>query len=200
MALSIGFNPLGVQIDALRDAALSWHIPAATDSIRGLRLLIDSPPGGGAVVSTVRSIVRANHRIGPLDALQLSTLSFASASQAGIDGNFLAATLLQESAFEPRAFSPAGAIGLAQFTAATAQAYGVDPFEPRSAIPGATRVLAGYLARYASAGRDAYAFSLAAYNAGPGTVAYYHGVPPYPETREYISDIYERWVRLIRER
>ena len=37
------------------------------------------------------------------------------------------------------------------------------------------------------------------YNAGPGTVAYYHGVPPYPETRGYIDDIYDRWSRIVRD-
>ena len=70
----------------------------------------------------------------------------------------------------------------------------------RSAIAGATRLLAGYLTRYAHVAGDPYAFALAAYNAGPGTVTYYGGVPPYPETREYIADIHERWARLLAEK
>jgi hypothetical protein len=41
--------------------------------------------------------------------------------------------------------------------------------------------------------------TLAAYNAGPGTVAYYHGIPPYAETRGYVADIYDRWARLLRD-
>ncbi|GAC1403182.1 MAG: hypothetical protein NVSMB64_04420 [Candidatus Velthaea sp.] len=165
-----------------------------------MRLLIDAPPGSGPVLSTVRSIVRANHRIAPLDALQLSTASFAAAAREGVDGNFIAATLLQESAFDPRAMSAAGAVGIAQFTIPTARAHGVDPFDPDDAIPGGARVLASYLARYAHERGDRYALTLAAYNAGPGAVSLYHGVPPYAETREYIGDIYERWARLIRER
>ncbi len=202
--LSLSFTlapiPWDVRIDALRDAALSWHIPAAVPVIRGIRLLIDAPRGSGPVLSVVRSIVRANPRIGPMDALALATAARDAARREGIDPQFIAATLLQESAFDPNAISVAGAYGIAQFTVPTAQFYNVDPFDPRSAIAGATRLLAGYLTRYAHVAGDPYAFALAAYNAGPGTVTYYGGVPPYPETREYIADIHERWARLLAEK
>lgn len=193
-------DPTIVRIDAVRDAALSWHIPPPVQTIRGLRLLVDAPRGSGAVVSVVRSIVRANPRMDAMDALVLATTADYAARDAGIDPQFLAATLLQESAFDPNAISSAGAFGIAQFTASTARFYAVDPFEPRSAIAGAARLLAAYIAQYAHVAGDPYALALAAYNAGPGTVAYYHGVPPYPETRAYIADIHERWARLIAER
>jgi soluble lytic murein transglycosylase-like protein len=188
-----------VQLDTLRHAALSWHIPVPVRSIRGLRLLVDAPRGSGPVIAVVRSIVRANPRIGALDALALATIARDAARHQGIDAQFIAATLLQESAFDPNAMSTAGACGIAQFTVATAQFYAVDPFDPRAAIGVATRVLAAYLTRYAHVAGDPYAFALAAYNAGPGTVSYYGGVPPYPETREYIADIHERWARLLAE-
>jgi len=96
----------------------------------------------------------------------------------------------------PRALSSAGAIGIAQFEIGTADDHGVDPFDPYRAIPGAASLLASYVAAYRAAYANPYAIALAAYNAGPGAVAYYRGVPPYPETREYIELIYERWARI----
>jgi soluble lytic murein transglycosylase-like protein len=135
-----------------------------------------------------------------MDALALAALARNAALRAGVDPDFIAATLLQESAFDPNAVSSAGAYGIAQFTVPTADGYAIDPFDPPAAIGGATRVLAAYLARYSARLGDPFALALAAYNAGPGTVAYYGGVPPYAETREYIADIHERWARLIVER
>ncbi len=137
-----------------------------------------------------------------MDALRFACVVRERAAGAGIDARFIAATLLQESAFDSNAISLAGAYGIAQFTPATARAGGFDPFDPDAAIAGATSLLARYVAYYSRephAGGDPYALALAAYNAGPGTVSYYGGVPPYPETREYISDIHERLARLIAE-
>jgi soluble lytic murein transglycosylase-like protein len=144
--------------------------------------------------------VRANPRIGALDALALAVVARDAARREGVDPLFVAATLLQESAFDPNAISAAGAYGLAQFTLPTARFYDVDPFDPIAAIGAAAHVLAAYLTEYAHAGGDPYALALAAYNAGPGSVRYYGGVPPYPETRQYITDIHERWARLITEK
>jgi soluble lytic murein transglycosylase-like protein len=200
LSFTLASSPADVRIDALRDVALSWHIPAPVQSIRGIRLFIDAPRGSGPLLSVVRSIVRANPRIGVLDALTLAVDARDAARQVGVDPQFIAATLLQESAFDPNAISTAGAYGIAQFTIPTAQFYGIDPFDPRAAIAGATHVLARYLARYARLADDPYACALAAYNAGPGSVKYYGGVPPYPETRAYIADIHERWARLLAER
>jgi soluble lytic murein transglycosylase-like protein len=168
--------------------------------MRGLRLFVDAPRGGGTVTAVVRSIVRANHRIATLDALRLAYIARDAARREGVDENFIAATLLQESAFDPNAISSAGAVGIGQFTLATANFYNVDPFDPIASINGATHVLATYLTRYAHAGGDPYALALSAYNAGPGAVEHYHGVPPYAETHEYINDIYYRWSRLLHER
>jgi hypothetical protein len=200
LSLSFLFNPTQVQIDALRDAALSWHIPAPVGVIRGLRLFVDAPRGCGEVAAVVRSIVRANHRIGVLDALKLAYVARDAARHEGISESFLTSTLLQESAFNPTVISSAGAIGIGQFTYGTAELYGIDPFNPSESITGTAHVLASYLKRFAPMNGDTYALAMAAYNAGPGAVVRYNGVPPYAETREYISDIYYRWGRLVRER
>ena len=80
----------------------------------------------------------------------------------------------------------------------TAADYGIgDPWDPLAAIDGCAHVLAAYASQYAGGRDDRYALAAAAYNAGPGTVAYYHGVPPYAETREYVQDIRERWSRIV---
>lgn len=163
-------------------------------------MLSDAPRGSGPLLAVVRSIVRANPRIGALDALALAVTARDAALREGVDPQFIAATLLQESAFDPNAVSAAGGCGIAQFTAPTARFYDIDPFDPRAAIAGAAHVLAAYLTRYAHLNGDPYAFALAAYNAGPSSVSYYGGVPPYPETRAYIADIHERWARLLAER
>jgi len=201
LAVTLAFNPSTVQIDALRDAALSWHIPPPAPLTRGIRLFMDAPRGTGQVGATVRNIMRTNPRLSPVDALVLAQATVAAARRNGVDPGFLAATLLEESAYDPRAMSAAGAAGIGQFMVGTADAYGVDPFDPAEAIDATARVLAEYLATYRAVDwGDPYALALAAYNAGPGAVSAYHGVPPYTETREYISDIFERWSRIVRDR
>jgi soluble lytic murein transglycosylase-like protein len=185
----------------VRDAVLSWHIPGPVEITRGLRLYTDAPRGGGALTATVRSILRANPRLGAVDALRFAAATLRAARRNEIDAGFLAATLLQESAYDPRAFSSAGAQGVGQFTPSTAAVLGIDPWDPFAAIDGSARLLGAYVAAYRTAGNaDPYAVALAAYNAGPDAVAAYHGIPPYRETREYIADIIERWSRIVFDR
>lgn len=183
----------------LQDRVLSWRIPLQAAEVRGLRILYDTPLRGGPTLAVVRSVVRSNHRLDPFDALIFATAAARIARAHRLDYGFFCATLLQESAFAPDALSGAGAVGIAQFTLATAQDYGVDPFDWQSAMEGSARLLGGYVNAYDGAYPDPYAAALAAYNAGPGTVAYYKGVPPYLETRTYIGDIYDRWSRIVHD-
>ena len=71
-----------------------------------------------------------------------------------------------------------------QFMPATARGLGVDPFDPASAVDGAARYLADLTEQFGST-----ELGLAAYNAGPGTVRRYGGIPPYPETQDYVRDV-----------
>jgi hypothetical protein len=185
------------QVTLLEDRVQSWRLPPHDDELRGLRLLYDSPRGCGLTLAVVRAAVRANHRLDPFDALRLVTYAVAKAQESGLDPGFFAATLLQESGFAPEALSPAGAVGIAQFTLDTAADEGVDPFDWQDSMRGSAGLLGRYVAAYEGTYDDPLAATLAAYNAGPGTVAYYHGVPPYHETRAYIGDIYDRWGRLL---
>jgi soluble lytic murein transglycosylase-like protein len=201
LAASLLFDPGLVRIDVLRDAVLSWHIPAPAPLTRGARLFMDAPPHGGQLTATVRSIMRTNPRLSGADALFLAVRTLRAARAVGLDPGFLAATLLQESAFDPGAVSWAGAAGIGQFMAGTAAGYGIDPFEPGPAIDATARLLASYVARYRAAGAgDPFALALAAYNAGPAAVERYGGVPPFAETQAYIDDIRERWSRIVRDR
>jgi soluble lytic murein transglycosylase-like protein len=201
LVASLAFNPAWVRIDVLRDAALSWHIPVAAPLTRGARMYMDAPRRSGQLSATVRSIMRTNPRLSAFDALVLAERTTHAAREHGIDPGFLAATLLQESAYDPNVVSWAGAVGIGQFMVATADGYGIDPFDPGPSIDATATLLAAYVERYrAWPDSDPYALASAAYNAGPGAVARYGGIPPYAETIAYINDIRERWSRIVRDR
>jgi len=201
LAASLAFNPGLVRIDVLRDAVLSWHIPVAAPLTRGARMYMDAPLHSGQLSATVRNIMRTNARLSAFDALVLAERTLSAARANGLDPGFLAATLLQESAYDPDALSWAGAVGIGQFMVGTADLYGIDPFDPGPSIDATADLLGTYLARYRARGAaDPFELALAAYNAGPAAVDRYDGVPPYAETIEYIADIRERWSRIVRDR
>lgn len=108
-----------------------------------------------------------------------------AAQRWNVSAALLAAQLYAESNFNPAAISPAGAQGIAQFMPATARGYGLDnPFDPEAAINAQARMMRDLLRRFASV-----PLALAAYNAGPGAVARCACIPPYPETRAYVTKI-----------
>ncbi|MGA8926785.1 MAG: transglycosylase SLT domain-containing protein, partial [Solirubrobacterales bacterium] len=108
-----------------------------------------------------------------------------SASRWNVSPGLLAAQLEAESGFNPRAVSPAGALGMAQFMPATARSYGLrDPFDPVASIDAQAHLMSDLLRRFHSV-----PLALAAYNAGSGVVAACGCVPSYPETRAYVARI-----------
>ncbi len=107
----------------------------------------------------------------------------------GVDPALLASIARQESGFDPRAVSPAGAQGLMQLMPGTAQGLGVsDPFNPAQAVDGAARLMHDLISRFGQVD-----LALAAYNAGPGAVLRYDGIPPYPETQNYVRSVMSMW-------
>ncbi len=112
----------------------------------------------------------------------------AAATKYGVDAGLLKGLIRAESNFNPNAKSPAGAQGLTQLMPGTARSLGVtNPLDPAQAIDGGAKYLAQQLRSF---GGDVTK-TLAAYNAGPGAVQKYGGVPPYAETQAYVKRVLE---------
>ncbi|HET6561859.1 MAG TPA: transglycosylase SLT domain-containing protein [Marmoricola sp.] len=147
-------------------------VPSTPDVIR--RIL---PEGGVTAAAGVSSRVAA--------ATPYANLFAAASQKHSVPADLLVAVARQESAFNPRAVSPAGAQGIMQLMPGTAAGLGVkNSFDPAQAIDGAARLLKSLLSEF---GRTDLA--LAAYNAGPGAVHRYDGIPPYAETQNYVRRI-----------
>jgi soluble lytic murein transglycosylase-like protein len=122
----------------------------------------------------------------PASSTPYDGLIAEAAQRNGVDPALLKGLIRQESNFDPAARSGAGAVGLTQLMPATAAGLGVaDPTDPAQAIEGGARYLRAQLDRFG--GDEAKA--LAAYNAGPGAVQRFGGVPPYAETQAYVQRV-----------
>ena len=118
-----------------------------------------------------------------------ANLIHASAQKHGVDANLIAHVIAAESNFDPKAVSRKRALGLMQLLPETAARYAVSNiFDPAQNIEAGTHYLKDLLARY----RGNMMLALAAYNAGPEMVDRYRGIPPFPETRNYVKQIASR--------
>lgn len=123
---------------------------------------------------------------GRLPETDLDEIFQRAAERYQVPVNLLKAVAKAESGFNPNAVSPAGAQGVMQLMPATAAGLGVlDSFDPEQNIMGGAHYLSGMLERYHGDVR----LTLAAYNAGSGNVSKYGGVPPFPETQNYIKKV-----------
>lgn len=162
------------QIDVLERS----FTQAVRDMVKGFRAAA-APQGRAAPRAPSASAA-------PASAGKFTGPIAAAAKKHELDPALLSAVVSQESGFQPRAISRAGAMGLMQLMPETARALGVrDPFDPAQNIDGGATYLRGLIDRY----HGRLDLALAAYNAGPGAVDHFGGVPPYPETQAYVKNI-----------
>jgi hypothetical protein len=118
--------------------------------------------------------------------LQLQPLIQKHATANGVEASLVQAVIKAESAYNPKAVSSVGAQGLMQLMPGTAKEMGVtQPFNPDDNIKGGAKYLGKLLEKY----NGNKQLAVAAYNAGPGAVDKYHGIPPYKETQNYVKKV-----------
>jgi len=171
------------------------------------------PPGGGAKGQSIKMLFTYIATCAACDVhskidwnnVALNITSFgdpirAASAEYGVDEALLRAVIHAESAFNPRALSIAGAQGLMQLIPGTARDMGVlDAFDVNQNIRGGARYLALLLRNFNGNER----LAAAAYNAGPGAVQKYNGVPPYDETQVYVERVgtlRKRYAETLRQR
>lgn len=181
---------LGVLLGASASLhAVDFHVGLSADG----KLIVSDRPAAGLGVFTAHAMP-SPYRVVPAQAARreaLTDLLERAAAESGVDRALLQAVVQQESAFNPLAVSPAGAVGLMQLMPTTARRFGVrDRFDPAQNLRGGAAYLAWLMDHF---GHD-LDLVLAAYNAGEGSVRR-HGnrVPPYAETQNYVRSVRERY-------
>ncbi|MEU0002144.1 bifunctional lytic transglycosylase/C40 family peptidase [Streptomyces microflavus] len=161
---------------------------------------------GATAAVVVAALVQAGGDSSPIGTAALSAsvpaeyrslVEEAGNSCPEVSPNLLAALLQQESGFNPKASSPVGAQGIAQFMPSTWESHGIDAnddgkrdvWDPEDAIPSSGKYLCTIAKEVDDVPGDKRSNMLAAYNAGSGAVKKYGGVPPYKETQNYVQTI-----------
>ena len=161
-------------------AVIGWTASAATAALQ-----LANPPGAlclrGVAETRPEQLAPLNDKVRRY-AAEINE----AAARFGLPPEVVRAVIRVESEFVPHAVSRKGARGLMQLMPRTAFLVGVrDPLDPRQNIHGGTRHLRGLITRY----DGDLPLALAAYNAGTGAVAWHRGIPPYPETQQYVRQI-----------
>jgi soluble lytic murein transglycosylase-like protein len=167
-------------------ASSSTYMDVPVGAVRSVEPLMDVPVAAAPAGSVETHISEARCGAPGSVACSVGRLLVDAGARHHIDVDLLAAVVKAESGGQVRAVSRVGAQGLMQLMPGTAAGLGVkDAFKADENIAGGTEYLDRLLTRY----HDDVALALAAYNAGPGAVDRWHGVPPYRETRAYVARI-----------
>lgn len=178
-----------IALMALSPVAAQAQIYAWRDAAGNL-VMSDKPTSANAKTYAVAATPAAYRTTTPLVRSRAASYESVIDEQSrrnALNPDFVRAVIQAESAFNPRARSVKGAMGLMQLMPETAEEYGVtNPYDPAQNIQGGVAYLRSLLDRY----DNDESLALAAYNAGPGAVEKYgRTVPPYKETRQYIARI-----------
>jgi soluble lytic murein transglycosylase-like protein len=173
------------------EAALESAISGAGSATGASAQVATTPAGASPYPATLASYgspAGSSSPVGSGSAGAYSSMIDEAATANGLEPAILAGLIKQESGFDPTATSSAGAVGLTQLMPGTASSLGVtEPLNPAQSIQGGARYLGQLARQFGGNITDA----LAAYNAGPGAVAQYGGVPPYAETQQYVAKVLE---------
>src|SRR5579871_1035028 len=173
------------------NAAFLQDLPAPT------QVAVELPDESVAVVGPQVPLVEPPPPIFPKDTRALIR---SAARKNQVPTAFVKSIVAAESNFNPGALSPKGAIGLMQLMPTTAQQFGADPTNPEQNLDAGAHYLRVLMDRYYRKSRDWLRRVIAAYNAGPGAVDRYRGVPPYHETQVYVARVLQFLRQFQRER
>ncbi|WP_308012776.1 transglycosylase SLT domain-containing protein [Nocardioides nematodiphilus] len=181
----------GMMIEAPHTGDVVKEIKVADfgEPVSGIRRVLGSSldtSGAARVATSANPMVTGAPSAGVSGDTPYASVINAAAARTGVPASLIAAVAKQESGFNAKAVSGAGAQGIMQLMPATAKGLGVsNPLDPVQSINGGANYLASMLKKF----NGDTSLALAGYNAGPGAVLKYGGVPPYAETQNYVRNV-----------